>query len=411
MARRAALCFLPVTSTVPRVIGKDRNGACVALALAMATVAPASADPGDTHELRGTPVSTGFGKGVTLRIGDFGGSLTGRFQPRVDLETAAGKPALALPTVTSVVPYVRRARLKLQLCGFDKRVSATAHLGFAEAAPDVKDLYLNLRPLGTRWLQLRAGQFKKPFSRQQMLSTTKLVLVDRAASDEYYDAGRELGVELFGGGNELPAFWAVGVFTGTALTTPDSWPTLPAPGSGAPPLSTVPAATPLIPTLAARAVWNFRDPGQSEQDLEGGPLRAAVGASGYVRSDLVSGSAARAVVNVDGVVKWQGLAVNGAVFASSSGRPGLGTHGPESIAADARASYSFRRVVEVAIGGGTVVPVQALEEAVHDLRLGMTGYFLPTGHLKVGFDVGPQVEGMSLERVSLVGRAHVLLLF
>lgn len=66
-------------------------------------------------------------------------------------------------------------------------------------------------------VNLRAGQFKAPFSRQQMTSSGMLEFVDRAITDRQYAKGREPGAMLygmFGGASNDLIEWYAGVFNG-----------------------------------------------------------------------------------------------------------------------------------------------------------------------------------------------------
>jgi len=75
------------------------------------------------------------------------------------------------------------------------------------------DYYLNYR-IGAG-VQLRAGQYKKPFNRHQLQSTNALALVERAFIDEHYDGGRDIGLMFHNGIAKKTGFeWAIGAFNG-----------------------------------------------------------------------------------------------------------------------------------------------------------------------------------------------------
>lgn len=139
----------------------------ILLALLCVGGSPVYAD--DSFEIGETGVSTRIGKGIAFERSGFGASLSGRFQPRLDV--VADPFAKSDPDIATAA-YVRRARIKVKAWGFGKRLSSTVQIELAELTPSVRDLYVDAAPFTTRWLRFRGGQLKKPFSWQQFLSTT-----------------------------------------------------------------------------------------------------------------------------------------------------------------------------------------------------------------------------------------------
>ncbi|MEO8349669.1 MAG: porin [Acidobacteriota bacterium] len=76
---------------------------------------------------------------------------------------------------------------------------------------------------GTRAFRIKAGQFKAPFSQQQLTSSGNQQLVDRSLLDAFFVPGRQLGLQLWGqiGPTAYPDFvdWRVGVFNGNGRTS------------------------------------------------------------------------------------------------------------------------------------------------------------------------------------------------
>jgi hypothetical protein len=63
---------------------------------------------------------------------------------------------------------------------------------------------------------LRAGQWKRPFSRQQIGSSGRLELTDRSITDKAFGAGRDIGLAVHNNYEKSPDLeWALGVFNGT----------------------------------------------------------------------------------------------------------------------------------------------------------------------------------------------------
>ena len=61
---------------------------------------------------------------------------------------------------------------------------------------------------------VKAGQFKVPFGRQQLASAMNQQFVDRAAVEDTFARGRDIGVQLWGTPFKGLLDWRVGVFNG-----------------------------------------------------------------------------------------------------------------------------------------------------------------------------------------------------
>jgi len=172
-------------------------------------------------------------------------------------------------------------------------------------------------------LRLRVGQWKRPFNRQEMVSDFGSEFLERSISNEFAGGGRDLGAAVHNGYEKSPdgVEWALGVFNSTgdrarqSLTCDD--PTDPTTCDPTPPTN-VPAD--FGPIAVARVGWNHGGiKGYSEGDLEGGPLRVAVGASYKVNfNDLQEGKREDGV-EIDTMAKLHGLGVSGAFFILKKG--------------------------------------------------------------------------------------------
>jgi hypothetical protein len=216
-------------------------------------------------------------------------------------------------------------RIRLQLEGFAYGKANAYKLEFDagnQGFAAIKDFFVERA--FTPALRLRLGQWKKPFSRQELTSDFALAFTERQASNSFAGSGRDLGVALHNGYEKSPEGleWALGVFNGTTekstikITCED-----PADAStckaGLP--SNVP--TDLLPEAVARVGWNHGGiKGYSELDLEGGPLRFAAAASYRIRfEDFVDSSLYQQAVGVDAIVKVAGFDLSGAGFLSKVG--------------------------------------------------------------------------------------------
>ncbi len=123
--------------------------------------------------------------------------LSGRAQVRYAAEELPGE--FSLP------------RVRLKLAGKNKYLKkAVLQADFGKGSVKLKDAFADLDFFG---LTLRVGQFKKPFSRQQNTSSSRLAFVDRAATDKGFGTGRDLGFMVHNG-QKKPIEYAFGVFNG-----------------------------------------------------------------------------------------------------------------------------------------------------------------------------------------------------
>lgn len=162
--------------------------------------------------------------------GPFKLKVGGRLQTRLTLEAPDGGD-------TEVFFAVQRARVSLEGYAFSKSLTYKFQADFAaspgifgDGAPGsarltlLRDYYLNYAFV--EGVELRAGQMKKPFSRQQITSSGKLTLVDRTRLEGGFNAGRDTGLMLHSGYEEQAGGfeWALGVFNGAGENVvPDTW--------------------------------------------------------------------------------------------------------------------------------------------------------------------------------------------
>jgi len=215
-------------------------------------------------------------------------------------------------------------RLRLQLEGFAFGKDNTCKVEFDMANKGsalLKDFFVNHAFSPT--LQIRAGQWKKPFSRHEIVSDFGSEFNERAIANEWAGAGRDLGVALHNGYEKSPdgIEWAVGVFNGTGekpkqtVTCTD-----PADASTCTPSTPTNVPADFDPELVARVGFNTGGiKGYSEGDLEGGPLRLGV-AAGYrlnfnqFRKDADDALVLEHGVDLDGLVKVENFDAQAGVF-------------------------------------------------------------------------------------------------
>ena len=284
---------------------------------------PAPAPMADPEVKKEAKPVAGFDKGFFLRSDDekYSLVLTGRVQPFYNL-TRSATPNAADPD-DDIVDYrnqveVRRARLVLEGNLHGKALTYKFQTDFGKGAVTVKDVHFDVALAKDVWL--RFGQWKRPFSREQINSSGRLEATDRAITDRAFGAGRDVGIALRNNYEKSPDFeWTVGVFNGTGeapklagAVTVD-----PATGSGTLGTTTntnVPAK--FKPAVIGRVGINRNGlKGYSEADLEGGPLRFGVAASVWLEGDFDDDKKSNHKVEVDYIIKAQGLSTTGGLYA------------------------------------------------------------------------------------------------
>lgn len=199
----------------------------VTLALALAVGSPSVAAVGPIFPRPAgdlsLKVSYQWGRGVTFRAGPlFSLNLRARIQVQAfvlrptDDAVAAGAQG---GTVDGIL--VRRARLIFAGHLFSPKLTYYIQLGFAtrdleaDLLVPLRDAYATWQPL--RDLGVRFGQMKIPFSRQFMISSSALEMVDRSIAVAELTLERDVGVYLFSDdllGQKGRLKYAAGVFSG-----------------------------------------------------------------------------------------------------------------------------------------------------------------------------------------------------
>lgn len=144
----------------------------------------------------------------TLTIG---GYVQGRWQCTDQKE--------ALPNNTF---RIRRARLKVQ-AAVTPQIKPTFELDATPGSVVLKDIFIDYLASPRGFFTVRMGHWKKPFSREELRSSSGLLLVDRGRlSDELGPSRlayqeRDLGVAVLGDFYEarVPVEYQVGIFNGT----------------------------------------------------------------------------------------------------------------------------------------------------------------------------------------------------
>jgi len=245
---------------------------------------------------------------------------------------------------------IPRSRLQVEGHVFGKTTRYKLEVGLGESGSFsfVKDLYLD-QQLHAAPVWLRAGVWKRPFNRQELVSDFASEFNERAITATFVGGGRDIGLAVHNDYEKSPEGieWALGIFnsfnggedrpkiTGCTTNMMTGTTTCPAP-------TNFPAD--FAPAVVARAGWNSGDiKGYSEGDLEGGPLRYAVAAAYKIDLGNFAKQAEDSVADnlshgleLDAMVKVEGASIELGAYmmrlpaskaSNKSGEAGLGAFG------------------------------------------------------------------------------------
>jgi phosphate-selective porin OprO and OprP len=281
---------------------------------------------------------------------------------------------------------VPQARLKLSGHVFSERVGYQVQADFGnKGQPALITAYGDFA-LVPGALHLRAGEWERPFSRQQITSSGSFHLVDRAITDKAFGAGRDLGVALHNDYEKSPKLeWALGVFNGTGdkpwfvgdvSSTVNADGTVTSTASSKSSFTNVPDE--LKPAVVGRLGFNVGGiKGYSEGDLEGGPLRLAVAASAQASFDNDDTGAAGTRADVDFILKAHGFSLDGAVYVAAAEKEGGSGFADQEYAAwglHAQAGYVFAGHVEPVVRYA-LVDLDGDDNDTQELLGGVAAYF------------------------------------
>lgn len=302
--------------------------------------------------------TSGYDKGFFLQSEDgmFKLSIGGLFQGR--FTRTSQDPGTGAPADYGYNFSMNRARIHLKGHVYSKDLTYKFQAEFGKGEAYLKDYFVDYRFM--EGLQLRVGQDKRPFSRQQLTSGGNQQFVDRAITDKAFGAGRDIGIMIHNDILEVEGFeYALGLYNGTGekpifsgsgnadLATGDV-----TVDSGA--FSNVPHK--MEPTLVARVGYNDGIKGYSESDLEGGGFRYGVGLSGLADMNLNETGDAKMRMDLDGIVKVQGFSFTGALYLSSAqtGVEYFGDRRAESAGGHLQGGYVIDGLIEPALRWATV---------------------------------------------------------
>lgn len=307
----------------------------VAPALPEAPPAPAAAAPPPAA----TPLA-GYKDGFFLQSAD--SAFKRKLRGLVQVRGTATVPA-DVPADTALTAAIQRAQLDFGGNAFTKQLTFLVKTELGQGFTFVKDAWVNYALLPGA-LEVRVGQWKRPFSRQQLVGDGKQAFTDRAITDGAFASGRDIGLALHNDIDKSPGLeWSVGAFAGakekpelSAKVIPGADGVLALDGAK---ISNVPAM--VRPTFVGRVGANFGAvKGYSELDDEGGAPRGAVALSVLEAVELAAAQGGRSQVEVDGVLKLYGADATAAIYLGTA-QTGAGTfeQAPDALGLHAQAGY------------------------------------------------------------------------
>jgi phosphate-selective porin OprO/OprP len=302
--------------------------------------------------------TAGYDKGFFIQSedGKFKLGLGGRLQAR--FTRVSEDPGDGSPTEYGYDFSIPRARIQLKGHAYSEDLTYKFQADFGKGSVSLKDYYVDYRFFDG--LQLRVGQDKRPFSRQQMTSSGDQQFVDRAITDKAFGAGRDIGILLHNDYLTAEGLeYAFGIYNGSGEKSNFS-------GSGTADLTTgevtvdsgsftnVPVK--MEPTLVARVGYNGGIKGYSESDLEGGAFRYGVGLSGLSDMNVNETGDSKMRLELDGIAKVQGFSFTGAFYISSeqTGESYFGDRRGEAVGGHLQGGYVIDGLIEPALRWASV---------------------------------------------------------
>jgi hypothetical protein len=207
---------------------------------------------------------------------------------------------------------IRRMKTKFEGWVYTKDLGYELQLNWPDTANPLEDANVNYDfTSGKKELQLKAGQYKVPFGRQELTSSGSQEFVDRSIVSAEFARGRDIGVQVWGTplGGKLD--WRLGIFNGNGRTVSRN-------------------DNDKYQTNARLTFQPFGDVKYSEGDFESSAKPLFAIAAQYESNErpiAAAGStpahtADREIVGGDVVFKYRGFFLFGEIFDASTDRSG-----------------------------------------------------------------------------------------
>jgi hypothetical protein len=273
-----------------------------------------------------------------------GGLIQPRFTAQATLqEQNSGEVHFSIP----------RGQVKFGGHVFDKAVKYSFQTEWGKGSALIKDLWVEYAAFDGK-LSIRAGQYKRPFSRQWLTSAGGQEFVERSITHAYFSPGRDIGFMLHNQYLNSPRVeWAVGLFNGTGYVPwfegdmafdRDTYDIIVEKGE----FTNIPQI--FNPTAVGRIAYNHNDiDAYTEADLEGGKPRFAIGLSTMADFDVDYDQQSGTRHEIDYIFKAHGFSSTGAFFLSTQAE---GDFSDQELAAGGyhlQISQVFAEIVQPAV--------------------------------------------------------------
>jgi phosphate-selective porin OprO and OprP len=188
--------------TAPAETGPDVVVTPDAAALAAPTTPDPAVDAPEEEEEAPAiePITLAWGQGLTARTDD--GAFTLQIRGRLQAQASLVSPLADGNAGDPVIDFMAR-RLRLLFRGTFITSSLEYYVQFGFAPRDMEpDLLIPLRDAQLAWtglrdLSIRVGVMKAPFSRERVISSSSLQLVDRSIVNAELSLDRDNGIQLY----------------------------------------------------------------------------------------------------------------------------------------------------------------------------------------------------------------------
>ena len=335
------------------------------------------------------PPVVGFKKGFFIATPDgaFRLTLGGRVQFRFTYENLATQPAR-----TSEAAFeLPRVRFKMGGHLFDERIAFAFQMDFAKGQVSLKDAYVDI--FANDLVVLRLGQFKTPYSRQFIASSTKQHFVDRAITHAAFAPDRDIGIMVHSDGKATPFEYAVGLFNGTGDAGAFSGSVQVDSSGGGELLSAKQSNVPDVPDPMLVARVGAHTPGfdgYGESDLDNSEVGVGVAGGVYLDFDADDDGDGNLGGHVDFALKARGFSTTGALYVAAvqSGAT-FGEQGFHSVGGHVSVAYAIRGLVEPALRVSRITDASSAHTT--ELLAGVTAFFFKH-NVKWVVDGGAVVE-------------------
>ncbi len=264
---------------------------------------------------------------------------------------------------------IRRAKTKFAGWIYTPDLEYELQANWSDATGELEDAMVNYDVThGRKAFQIKGGQFKVPFGRQELTSSGSQEFVDRSIVSAAFATGRDIGLQLWGQTPKGRVEWRTGMFNGNGRLTNTN--------------------DNSRYQYDARVTWQpFGDVKYSESDFESKDKPLVAFAADYQTNnrddnDPNTDRVSRAIWGTDFVFKFKGIAFFSEYFMARN-EPEL-TPDFDSTGFHAQLGYFvFKRYVEIAVRYATIDPSDQVADDHIDEKAVTLNWFMNKHNLKL----------------------------